>query len=187
MVPHIEYILLNLPSLFRFYNFQSASFRFYDYQGRQRSNHEMANFFLNGGENYSKSKRKKTNRNKRKKRRKAKGRRNQESQVQPSTSVYHPKEKVHRKSNFTSSAKVPLVVFGYGLMNKENVPMKGQLSGTSGVLLDILYQRSKQLTAGVVMTNEYNTSKVRKKKRNLLTADSHKLNRFVQSARQKKL
>jgi hypothetical protein len=69
-------------------------------------------------------------------------------------------------------------------MNKENVPMKGQLSGTSGVLLNELYQKSKQLTAGVVMINEYNTSKVRTP---LLTIDSHKLNRFVQNARQKTL
>ncbi|KAI8088030.1 uncharacterized protein B0P05DRAFT_584740 [Gilbertella persicaria] len=47
--------------------------------------------------------------------------------------------------------------------------MKWQLLGISGVILRLLYQRSKQLTAAAVMINEYNTSKVclSRKTRNL--------------------
>lgn len=40
--------------------------------------------------------------------------------------------------------------------------MKGQLSGTSGVVPRKLYQRSKELTTGVVTINESKTSKARK-------------------------
>lgn len=159
MMEHIRYMLMNLERLFRFYNYQSAPFRFYDYQGRQRANDEMANILLNGGKKYNKSKRKKTNRNKRRKRRRRKSR--TKGKAQTISSSYFPKEPVFKKSKFTPSMKVPVVVFGDGMKNKENVPMKGKLSGTSGVCLRSLYQRSKQLTAAVVMINEYNTSKVR--------------------------
>lgn len=41
------------------------------------------------------------------------------------------------------------------MKNKKNVSMKGQLSGTSSVCLRMLRERSKQLTAAVVMTDEY--------------------------------
>lgn len=54
-------------------------------------------------------------------------------------------------------------IFDDGLKSKENVPMKGQLSGTSGVVLRSLYQRSKAFTSATVKINEYNTSKVRNK------------------------
>ncbi|CEI96835.1 hypothetical protein RMCBS344292_10985 [Rhizopus microsporus] len=158
MKQHIGYMLNNIESLFRFYNFLSAPFRFYAYQGTQRANAEMANILLNGGKKYNKSKRRKTNRNKRRKRRKRKSR--SQEHAQTSTSNYVPKESNHKSSKFEASAKVPVVVFGDGLKNKENVPMKGQLSGTSGVVQRSLYQRSKQLTAAIVQINEYNTSKV---------------------------
>jgi hypothetical protein len=102
---------------------------------------------------------KKTNRNKGRKRRRRKSR--SQGQVQASTISYLPRDSVYKKSKFTTSVKVPVVVFGDGLKNKESVPMKRQLSGTNGVVLRSLYQRSKQLTAAVVMINEYNTSKVR--------------------------
>jgi hypothetical protein len=38
-----------LPVLFEFYSFKSAPFKFHDYQGKQRSNAEMANILINGG------------------------------------------------------------------------------------------------------------------------------------------
>ncbi|ORE00684.1 hypothetical protein BCV72DRAFT_310753 [Rhizopus microsporus var. microsporus] len=60
--------------LFRFYDEKSAPFRFYDYQGRQRSNAEMANILISGGKKYNKTKQ---NRKQRKKKRKKKQENNQ--------------------------------------------------------------------------------------------------------------
>lgn len=70
---------------------------------------------------------------------------------------------MHVKAKYRPSSKVPIVIFGDGLKNKENGRMRGQPPEASGVLLRSLYQRTKQLTAGAVMINEYNTSKVRHK------------------------
>ncbi|ORE04868.1 hypothetical protein BCV72DRAFT_188949, partial [Rhizopus microsporus var. microsporus] len=53
---YVTYDLINIPRLFRFYDEKSAPFRFYDYQGRQRSNAEMANILINGGKKYNKTK-----------------------------------------------------------------------------------------------------------------------------------
>lgn len=179
MKEHIRYMLNNVESLFRFYNHQSTAFRFYDYQGRQRANDEMANILLNGGKKYNGNKRRKTNRNKRRKRRRRRSR--VQDEAQPASDNYHPKEPVFQKSKFTSSVKVPVVVFGDGLKNKENTPMKGQLSGTSGVCLRSLYQRMKQLTAAVVMINEFNTSKVRIED-SLPKSNTHILRRYARHA-----
>jgi hypothetical protein len=69
-----RYVLDHLPVLFEFYSFKSARFRFHDYQGKQRSNAEMANILINGGKKYNPAKRKNTkkNRKNRKKRHKDK-------------------------------------------------------------------------------------------------------------------
>ncbi|CEP17420.1 hypothetical protein [Parasitella parasitica] len=155
---YIEYILANIQSSFRFYNFQSAPFRFYDNQGKQRANAEMANILLKDGRKYNKAKRRKTSRNKRRKRRRRKSK--NQGEIQAATSNYLPKESIYKKSKFISSGKLPVVVFGDGLKNEENVPMKGQLSGTSGVVLKSLYERLEQLTVAVVMMNEHNASKI---------------------------
>jgi hypothetical protein len=56
-----------------------------------------------------------------------------------------------------------VILFGDGLKGKENARMKGQLTGSKGILLRLLYHRSKQLKAAVVIIDEYNTSKVRNK------------------------
>lgn len=154
----IKRIESQIPTLFRFYNHQSAPFRFYNYQGNQRSTAEMGNILLNGGKKYNKSRRKKTNRNKRRKRRRNKSRNRVESQ--PTKSNCMRKEVMFKKSKFLTSNRVPVVVFGDGLKNKENTRMKGQLPGASGVLLRSLHQRTKQLTAATIMINEHNTSKV---------------------------
>ncbi|KAG1458120.1 hypothetical protein G6F46_006056 [Rhizopus delemar] len=42
--------------LFEFCGFKSVPFRSHDYQGRQRANDEMANIFIDGGEEYNKRK-----------------------------------------------------------------------------------------------------------------------------------
>ncbi|KAL0582109.1 hypothetical protein ABG067_008204, partial [Albugo candida] len=71
---HITYLLEHLPALLQFYSHKSAPFAFYNYQGRQRANAEVANIVLNGGKKYNPQKRKHTkkNRRERRKRRKSK-------------------------------------------------------------------------------------------------------------------
>jgi len=44
-----RYVFDHLPFLFEFHSFKSASFKFHDYQRKQRSNAEMANILINGG------------------------------------------------------------------------------------------------------------------------------------------
>jgi hypothetical protein len=64
LTKYVNYILTHLDTLFTFYNEKSAPFRFYDYQGRQRANDELANMLIDGGKKYNKKRRKKTKRNK---------------------------------------------------------------------------------------------------------------------------
>ncbi|OZJ06030.1 hypothetical protein BZG36_01106 [Bifiguratus adelaidae] len=45
----VEYVVENLDPFFNFYSFASASKHFYDYQGRQRAQEELANVLVNGG------------------------------------------------------------------------------------------------------------------------------------------
>jgi hypothetical protein len=59
LTKYVNYILTHLDTLFTFYNEKSAPFRFYDYQGRQRANDELANMLIDGGKKYNKKRRKK--------------------------------------------------------------------------------------------------------------------------------
>ena len=77
---YVTYALVNIPHSFRFYDEKSAPFRFYDYQGKQRSNVEMANILINGGKKYNKAKRKKTKQS-RKQRKKKRKKRQENSQM----------------------------------------------------------------------------------------------------------
>ncbi|CEI99199.1 hypothetical protein RMCBS344292_13291 [Rhizopus microsporus] len=67
---YVTYALINVPRLFRFYDERSAPFRFYDYQGRQRSNAEIANILINGGKKYNKTKQNRKHRKKKEEARK---------------------------------------------------------------------------------------------------------------------
>ncbi|KAI9254105.1 hypothetical protein EDC94DRAFT_243142 [Helicostylum pulchrum] len=69
---HITYLLEHLPRLLQFYSQESAPFSFYDYQGRQRANAEVANTILNGGKKYNPTKRKNTRKNRAERRKKRK-------------------------------------------------------------------------------------------------------------------
>jgi hypothetical protein len=72
---YVKYMLTHLDTLFEFYNYKSAKFRFHNYQGRQRANDELANMLIDGGKKYNKARRKKTKRNKIRNRRRGKTKR----------------------------------------------------------------------------------------------------------------
>lgn len=131
---YVEYILTHIQALFRFYNFESAPFRFYGYQGRQRANDEMANILMNGGKKYNVAKRRKNNN--RNKRRKRKSILRSQGEVQTAIRNHVPRESINKESEFIPSERVPVVVFSDGLKNRE----QRQLSGTSGVVLNTLYK-----------------------------------------------
>jgi hypothetical protein len=51
-VQYVDYVLLNLDVLLRFYDGRFTSLRFLNYIGRQRADAELANIFVNGGKKY---------------------------------------------------------------------------------------------------------------------------------------
>ncbi|KAI8973558.1 hypothetical protein BDF20DRAFT_989513 [Mycotypha africana] len=56
--------------------------------------------------------------------------------------------------------KLPLIVFGDGMRNKDNVHFKGHSSGVTGNLYRTLLRRKRCFLAAVVDINEFKTSKV---------------------------
>ncbi|CEG65166.1 hypothetical protein RMATCC62417_02003 [Rhizopus microsporus] len=134
----VTYALISIPRLFRFYGEKSALFRFYDYQGRQRSNAEMANILINGGKKYNKTKRKKAKKNR--KQRKKKIKKKQENSQMPSA---EEKERVARNSKFQYSDPIPLVIFEDGMKSKDTAAIRDHVSGVSGILQKELLQRSR--------------------------------------------
>lgn len=180
MGQYIEYILAHIQNLFRFYNFKSAPFRFYDCQGRQRANNEMANILLNGGRKHNEAKRKKTNRNRRRKRRRRRRLLQNQTDSHTVTTDY-----VHTKSTCLLKAKIYTFWKSsyccFRRWTEEQGERLYEEAGTSGVVLNTLHKRSKQYTAGIVSINENNTSKVHKA---WITSfedqtSSHRLSRFV--------
>lgn len=87
--------LEELNRLFKFYRFKSASFRFHDYERRQRAIGEMANMFIDDGKKYSKKKRKKSRRNRwrRRSRKSGKNEKTKETLCQEDTSKKKSKGK----------------------------------------------------------------------------------------------
>ncbi|CEG75627.1 hypothetical protein RMATCC62417_10637 [Rhizopus microsporus] len=152
---YVTYALINIPRLFHFYDEKPAPFCFYDYQGRQRSNAEMANILINGGKKYSKTKRKKTKQNR--KQRKKKRKKKQENSQMPST---EEKERVARRSKFQCSDSILLFIFGDDMKNKDTAAIRGHVSGVTGILQKELLQRSRQFKNVLVGINKFRTSKV---------------------------
>jgi hypothetical protein len=145
---------VHLPLFFQFYNYKSAPFRFYDYQGRQRSNAEMANILLNGGKKYNLAKRKHTRKYRRRRKK------NRKENAVPQRSHKSKKRQRWPKTSFKRSESVPLIVSGDGMKNKDAAPIKGIISGTTSILYKELKQRSKLFKSLVVDVNEFRTSKV---------------------------
>jgi hypothetical protein len=155
---YLTYILQNLDTLFSFYSHRSAAFRFHDYQGRQRTNAEVANILLQGGKKYNKRNRKKTKKNRKQRKKKAKAKK-----LQYPDRVALKQERKNarwRPQHFNPSALVPLVVFGDGMKNKDTVKMKGHVSGTTGLLYQEIQRRQNQFLAALLDINEFRTSRV---------------------------
>lgn len=71
----VRCFLQHFQALATFYGPHMAELRFRNYQGKQRAGEEMVNILVNGGEKYSKRRRKKTKRNRKKKKKKQKAKR----------------------------------------------------------------------------------------------------------------
>ncbi|KAI8970480.1 hypothetical protein BDF20DRAFT_916276 [Mycotypha africana] len=152
---YLSYVLQHLQAFHGFYDFNSAKFNFNNYQGRLRANEEMANMLIDGGKKFNIRKRKKTNKNKRRKRKRRKGQKTVEA-----------RNKAENANRWTAAAfsedrtKFPLIVFGDGMRNKDNVHFKGHSSGVTGKLYRTLLRRQRYFLAAVVDINEFKTSKV---------------------------
>ncbi|KAI8984582.1 hypothetical protein BDF20DRAFT_935546, partial [Mycotypha africana] len=130
----------------------------------------MAYMLIDGGKKYNIRKRKKTNKNKRRKRKRRKGQKTERSKVraekaakararkesqgesqkkakkpQSASQRYKPKN-TNRWTAATFSedrTKLPLIVFGDGMRNKDNVHFKEHSSGVTGNLYRSLLKRQR--------------------------------------------
>jgi hypothetical protein len=64
------------------------------------------------------------------------------------------------KVKFKFSEKVPLIVLGDGMKNKDTVKLKGLTSGVTGILRRELQKRQAVYKNAIVDINEFRTSKV---------------------------
>ncbi|GAA5806839.1 hypothetical protein MFLAVUS_000187 [Mucor flavus] len=155
---YVSYALKYAPELFTFYNERSSALRFHNYQGRQRSNAEMANILLNGDKEAKKLV--------------LDGRLvitlppllyNSILTNHDSSNITYNKHEPKKKKfkvQFRFSDKVPLVVFGDGMRNKDTVKFKGLTSGVTGVLTNELRKIRRLYKSSFIDINEFRTSKV---------------------------
>ncbi|KAI8970482.1 hypothetical protein BDF20DRAFT_127597, partial [Mycotypha africana] len=182
---YLSYVLRHIQSLHEFYGFNSAKFISNDYQGRQRADEELANMLLDGGKKYNPRKRKKTNKNKRRKRKLPRGSKTTKSKVhtrKAQRAAEWRKERQEKKLTinvkaaaqerykaktvkkwtaapfFEDRKKIPIVIFGDGMKNKDCVSFKGHPSGVTGKLYRTLLKRQRCSLAVVVDINEFRTS-----------------------------
>ena len=64
------------------------------------------------------------------------------------------------KEQFTRSDKLPMIVFGNAMFNKDGVPMRGQRVGVTNILWKTLKRRERQGHLVAITIDEYLTSQV---------------------------
>lgn len=84
----------------------------------------------------------------------------------------HCRPSKFKPTQFELSSKVPLIVFGDGMFGKDNVKLKGNRCGVTGILWKALKRREKSGNLVAVTVDEYLTSQICSvcKKRRLVDA-----------------
>ncbi|ORE02990.1 hypothetical protein BCV72DRAFT_296959 [Rhizopus microsporus var. microsporus] len=127
--------------------------RWRNHVGSKNALDNSVNILINGLKKYNKSRRRhiKSNKRKRKKTREEIGQNRQEQHVQP-----------NRVPQFQvgDQTKMPLVIFGDGMKNKDHVKFKCLWHGVSGKLYKQLQRRERLGELILLDINEYNALKV---------------------------
>lgn len=167
---HIQYLFEHINKLLNYYDFSKTKNAFFLYQGRKRAGEIMVNMLIGGTAKYNKEKRGK--KNKKKKRHKKKKKPQEKEDESSIESEKKPAEKEqdtvqHKKSDkwkperyHHKPLKIPLIVFGTGMFNKDHVKLKGNRVGVTGLLYRTLKKREAFGDLVVVDIDEYKTSKV---------------------------
>ncbi|GAA5801539.1 hypothetical protein HPULCUR_006987 [Helicostylum pulchrum] len=128
---HVRYIILYMADLFEFYGFNTSKMRWLNYMAEQKAQDAPVIILINGGKKYNKKRRKrpKTAKNKRQ-RRNNRNNRLANAPVLPSASApvttpFSRKLLRHGKFKKFDNGKMPLVIFGDGMFNKDGVHFKG--------------------------------------------------------------
>ncbi|KAG2202838.1 hypothetical protein INT46_000497 [Mucor plumbeus] len=150
---HTTYMLLHRHILFDFYGFQRVKDRFFLYQDRQKASQTMVNMLVNGSSKYD---RKQRNRRRKKRKRKFMRRQNKNKKIHITTIA----KRKWKPSKFRQDkTKVPLIVFGARMFDKDLVKLKGNQCGVTGILWRALKKREKGDFL-VVTIDEFMTSRI---------------------------
>ncbi|KAI7908326.1 uncharacterized protein BX663DRAFT_482514 [Cokeromyces recurvatus] len=120
------------------------------YQGRQKAQETMVNMLINGDTKYNRSRRNK----KRRKKKKRKKRPNKNDAIKEKLNKWRP---IKYKEDKT---KVPLIVFGSGMFNKDTNKIRTLRCGVTGILWCALKRREAAGQLITIIIDEFGTSKV---------------------------
>ncbi|KAI9346319.1 hypothetical protein BD770DRAFT_463040 [Pilaira anomala] len=127
--------------LFNFYGFTTAQGKWLDYLGKQKAKEAAVNILLNGGKKYNKRKRKKKKTANNKRRRRNNRRRRMDNPNRPQQNAIISidntiKSKLLRRGKFKlgNKTKMPIVIFGDGMFNKDAVRFKGHHHGVISII-----------------------------------------------------
>lgn len=150
-VSYAQYLMENLHQLFSFYNFESLRNRWLNYLASQKSIEESVNILLNGGKKYNSKKRRKKNKKKR----------DRLVAIQEAIPNIGRSARKHKPCFVEGDKnKMPLVIFGDGLKNKEHVKFRGLRPGVSGKIYRHLKHREGLGELFLLDINEFRTSKI---------------------------
>ncbi|GAA5812996.1 hypothetical protein MFLAVUS_006462 [Mucor flavus] len=159
---YITYMIEHLNALHSFYNFETAKIKWLNYLASQKTIQESVNILLNGGKKYNKQKRKQTKWNRKKRKKAQRSHANFQEKDAASNSVHRKKSSNRKNKNCFKEGdvkKMPLVVFGDGLKNKDHIKLKGHRHGLSNKIYKQLKLREGLGELLLLNINEYYTSK----------------------------
>ncbi|KAI7907125.1 uncharacterized protein BX663DRAFT_573207 [Cokeromyces recurvatus] len=134
-------MLQHMNTLLTFYGFETSKIKWLNYLSSQKAIQESVNILINGVKKYNKSRRKKTKENRK---RRSKTRKPGTAQEERALTTI-PKSKRNNKVCFEkgNSSKMPLVVFGEGLKNKDHIKFKGLRHAVSNKIYQQLKNKAK--------------------------------------------
>ncbi|KAL7318631.1 hypothetical protein PS15m_001849 [Mucor circinelloides] len=153
-------MLQHMNTLFDFYGFDTSEVKWLNYLSSQQVIEESVNILINGGKKYNKSKRKKTRTNRKRRRRNRCSSTRAPRERNPIATVTRSKRKNKPCFEVGDKSKMPLVVFGDGLKNKDHIKFRGLRHGVSNKIYKQLQAREIIGELLLVDINEFKTSKI---------------------------
>ncbi|KAL7326540.1 hypothetical protein PS15p_208868 [Mucor circinelloides] len=159
-VPYVAYMLQHMNTLFDFYGFDTSKVKWLNYLSSQQVIEESVNILINGGKKYNKGKRKKTRANRKRRRRNRCSSTRAPRERSPIAAITRSKRKNKACFEVGDKSKMPLVIFGDGLKNKDHTKFRGLRHGVSNKIYKQLQARERIGELLLVDINEFKTSKI---------------------------